>query len=193
MAKQNTRRGNRKIRLVHKQGNLMANLFFLREYMVRYLQLRNERIHFRNDKQVMKLTDRLRCLPGIMWKQLEMSLLAFDPQSCEPPRTILCAGLENWPGLVASGALEHTRKSVEREFPLFALHLSVCGEGIASNSSLRYLQSKVYLWLSEENISQLSKELLQDSQLFSELYFDQQVREVCRMYGAHVSFSPSLQ
>jgi hypothetical protein len=122
-----------------------------------------------------------------------MSLIAFDPMRCEPPRVVLTADLRQWPNLISSGAMKLTRESLENQYPCFALHLFVKGAPETDNKLLLSLRSKVFIWLTEKNRKKLSLELMQDACLFSEIYFDQQIQEVCKMYGAGLAFSPSLQ
>jgi hypothetical protein len=193
MSKPNTRKGRIPKHLYYPKGQLIANLSFLREYLGHYLEMPSHRVVIRGDQKIYTLHERLSSIRYFAWKELELSLLAFDPFLCQPPKVILSADMENWPGIISSGALRNTRESMERQFPFFALQLSVKGAKKPEVKFLEGLQSKVFLWISEANRKQLSGELLQDAVLFSELYFDQQIREVCKLYGASLAFCPSLQ
>jgi hypothetical protein len=124
---------------------------------------------------------------------MEMSLVAFDPLRCEPPKVVLTADLRHWLRLIDSGAMKLTRESLENQYPYFALHLFVKGTADTDNKLLLNLRSKIFFWLSDKNQKKLSAELLQDARLFNELYFDQQIVEICKMYDAGLAFSPSLQ
>jgi hypothetical protein len=193
MAKSNTRKNEHSHRISYPQGKLIANLAFLKEYLARYLQTRPGRIVIRGNDRILRLHQYLSGILQFGGNSVELSLLAFDPMRCEPPKTILTSDLSNWPHLITSGALEQTRRALERQYPYFALYLFVKGEPKTTENFLLSLRSKVFLWISESDRKKLNAEILQDACLFSELYFDQQIQEICKMYGSGIAFSPSLQ
>jgi hypothetical protein len=193
MAKSNTRKNNPAKGICYPKGKLLANLAFLKEYLAKYLQTGHGRIVIRGDEKILRLHQGLSGLHQFGGNSIELSLLAFDPMRCEAPKTVLTSDLSNWPALITSGALKHTRESMERQYPFFALHLFVKGEPQTTEKLLLSLRSKVFLWINEKDRKKLNTEIMQEACLFAELYFDQQIEEICKMYGAGIAFSPSLQ
>ena len=193
MSKNNIRNNKLSKAVSYPKGQLLANLAFLKEYLSHYLHVSSGRIMLRGDTKINRLHLGLTGIQRFGGHLMEMSLVGFDPMLCESPKVLLTADLRHWPGLISSGAMKGTRESLENQYPYFALHLFVKGPPQTDNKILLSMRSKVFLWLTEKNRKTLSAELLQDACLFPELYFDQQIEEICKMYGAGLAFSPSLQ
>lgn len=193
MSKPNTRKSRLPEPLYYPQVLLLANSAFLKEYLARYLQTHPKLITITSDKKIFRLHSGPSGIQRYGGSILEMSLLAFDPLCCEPPRKILSADLQNWIDLIDSGALKLTRKAIESQYPYFALHLNFKAINQQGKKLKLNITSRVFLWLSETNRKAMKSELLQDACHFQEIYFDQQIQEICKMYGSGIAFSPSLQ
>ena len=193
MSKPNTRKNRLPEPLFYPQGLLLANTTFLKEYLSRYLQTHTKLITIASDKKIYRLHLGPSGIHRYGGSILEMSLLAFDPMCCEPPRKILSADLRNWIDLIDSGALKLTRKAMESQYPNFALHLTFKAKNQQGKKFKLNTTSRVFLWLSEKNRKAMKSELLQEACHFQEIYFDQQIQEICKMYGSGIAFSPSMQ
>ena len=178
-------------KLRYRHGILISNVSFLREYLARYLSLSAREIHLMGNNADRSIAKIVPGLPAAKKGDLQLTILGFSPCKDGLPVSLLSAKPEYWPYLIDCGVTEKIRQKIRKQRGYLAFVLEASQDFGLKPLDASSPKSKVTIWLDAQDKKNLGLNLL-SGKVFSECYFDQQVKEVCYLYAGDSRFSPSL-